>query len=899
MIKHDPSHDFLNIPPHPLSIFFEPNSIALIGATESENSVGRTLVSNLISGGYKGKIYPINPKREKVFDLPCFTSVKKVKDPIDLAIIITPAKTVPAIINECGEKGIKAAIIISAGFKEMGAPGIRLEKEVLMNATKHNMRIIGPNCLGLMNPLFSFNATFAKGMALPGQMAFISQSGAMCTAVLDWSLEKKIGFSAFLSIGSMSDISFGDLIDYLGNDPNTQSILIYMESVGNPRAFLSAAREVALSKPIILIKAGKTLAAAKAAASHTGSLAGSDEVFDVALHRAGVLRVNSINELFNMALVLAMQPIPMGPNLSIITNAGGPAVLATDAAIENGAKLAPLSTQLIEKLNEFLPNAWSHSNPIDILGDASPQSYGKTLELVCKDPGSDGVLVILSPQDMTDPLSVANEITKIAKNSQKPILASWMGGNTVKSGIQKLEATNIPNFSFPDSAAKIFATMWKHSQDIFNSYETPALASDDVKLKKQQLEVSSLLQNIFDSGRTILTEFEAKKILEIYGISVAQTYVAKSREEAISKASMLTYPVVLKLFSETITHKSDVGGVKLNLKNAEAVKQAFEEIRSSVSALLGSHHFQGVTVQPMVKTDGFELILGSSIDEQFGPIILFGQGGALVEVFKDNALALPPLNMTLARRLIQKTKIYTALKGVRGKKGINFEELQSTLVRFSQLIAKQPLIKECDINPLLVSEKKIIALDARIILINQNEKPAKLAIRPYPLQYTTTINLGGQESILLRPIRPEDEPGVVQFHKSLSEDSVKNRYLELFSLDDRTTHQRLIRICCGDYDRTIAIVAEIEGQIVAITRFTKIFGSKEAKFSIIVTDKMQNRGLGTKMLTFLFHVAKEEGLDSLYAEVLNENIQMIRVCQKLGLDSKPHAPDMIRVIRAL
>lgn len=888
----DPSHDFLDTPTHPLTSFFNPKSIAVIGATEAPNSVGRTLMMNLSS--FKGKIYPINPKRECVLGIPCFPSLSSVKEKIDLVIIVTPAKTVPSLIDECAAAHVTSVIIISAGFKELGTDGYQLENEILLKAKNSHIRIIGPNCLGLMNPHIGLNATFAKGIALPGQMAFISQSGAMCTSVLDWSLKKKIGFSAFVSIGSMADINWGDLIDYLGNDPNTQSILIYMESVGDPRAFLSAAKQVALSKPIIVIKAGKTLQAAIAAASHTGSLAGSDEVFDAALHRAGVLRVDTISELFNMALVLATQPIPKGPNLAIITNAGGPGVLAVDALISAGGTAELPSPISIEHMNVFLPAAWSHSNPIDILGDANAERYGKTLEIVSNDPNFDGILVILSPQDMTEPEKTAEIVAKFASIPGKPIIASWMGGASVEEGENILHTANIPTFSFPDNAAQVFARMWSHSKDLRDTYITPIAEPFSLNQELRQGAVKKLLENALEEGRTLLTEFESKKVLEAYDIPVVRTLIAISKEEAISLAATLEYPIVLKLFSHTITHKSDVGGVKLNLKNKEEVAKAYDEIQAAVS----HKDFHGVTVQPMIKMqDAYELILGSSLDEQFGPVILFGTGGQLVEVYKDKALGLPPLNSTLAKVLMEKTKVYEALKGVRGRKSVDLSALETILIRFSNLIAEQPRIKECDINPLLVSAERMIALDARIVLHEAsltNENLPRLSIRPYPLQY---IRQSGD--ITLRPIRPEDEPLMVQFHQELSAETIKSRYLELLSLDERTTHNRLIRVCCSDYDRNIAIVAEHEGKIVGIARIVKDLGTNEAHLTALVIDNFQNRGLGTALIEFLIHIAKEEYIHVLKADVCTDNVQMIKVLEKLGFSLIKTDTSLIKAIKKI
>src|SRR5947209_5217271 len=658
----------------PLDVFFSPKTVAVIGATENPGSVGRTLLWNLVTSPFGGTVYPVNPKRPSVLGLKAYASVSEIPEEVDLAVIVTPPPTIHGIIRECGENGVRGAVVISAGFKEVGPEGAALEQKLLEEARAANIRVIGPNCLGVMSPLSGLNATFATTIARPGSVGFISQSGALCTAVLDWSLKEMVGFSAFLSIGSMVDVGWGDLIYHLGNDPKTRSIVIYMESIGNARSFLSAAREVALNKPIIVIKPGRTAAAAKAAASHTGSLTGSDEVLEAAFRRSGVLRVNNIADLFYMAEVLSKQPSPRGPRLTIVTNAGGPGVLATDALITGGGELAELSPETMERYNAVLPTTWSHNNPVDIIGDASPERYAKALEIAAKDPNSDGMLVILTPQAMTDPTRIAEQLKPLAKLEGKPVIASWMGGVDVAVGEEILNRANIPTFPYPDTAARAFNYMWQYSYNLRGLYETPAMPEDSADWTPDRKLVDGIISKARGENREILTEFESKQVLAAYGIPVAKTIVAANAEDAVEAADQIGYPVVLKLYSETITHKTDVGGVQLNLGNAEAVERAFNAIRNSVTEKAGAQHFQGVTVQPMVKLkDAYELIIGSSLDPQFGPVLLFGTGGQLVEVFQDRALGLPPLNSTLARRMMEQTKIYKALKGVRGRKPVELQ----------------------------------------------------------------------------------------------------------------------------------------------------------------------------------------------------------------------------------
>ncbi|MFS8778880.1 bifunctional acetate--CoA ligase family protein/GNAT family N-acetyltransferase [Synechococcus sp. W70.1] len=887
--RPDPSLDIWKARSHPLAPIFLPRSVAVVGATEREGSVGRTVLWNLISHPFGGTVYPVNPKRHQVLGIRAYERLSALLEPVDLAIIAIPAAGVPAVIQECVEAGVKGAIVLSAGFKEIGPEGLALEKTI-QQAARGKLRLIGPNCLGIQNPHTGLNATFAAQMARPGNVGFISQSGALCTSILDWSLRENVGFSAFISLGSMLDVGWGDLIDYLGEDPHTHSIVLYMESIGDARSFLSAAREVALSKPIIVIKAGRTQAAAQAAASHTGSLTGSDAVLDAAFRRCGVLRVDRIEDLFDMAEVLAKQPRPQGPHLTILTNAGGPGVLATDALIRAGGSLAQLSPQTLEQLNQILPPHWSHGNPIDILGDAGPERFAQALEVVLRDPASQGCLVILTPQAMTDPTATAEKVVETWRRSgsRQPILASWMGGALVDAGEQILNQAGIPTYRYPDQAARVFSYLWRFSDNLKALYETPTLPPARAVERDR---VHQILSQARQQGRTLLTEVESKEILAAYGIPVVPTRVAASSEAAVEAAEAIGYPVVLKLYSHTLTHKSDVGGVQLNLPDAEAVRRAFAQIRSNVSEKAGPEHFQGVTVQPMVPTNGYELILGSSEDPQFGPMLLFGSGGQLVEVFQDRSIGLPPLNTTLARRLMENTLIYKALKGVRGRPAVDLEALEQLLVRFSQLVAEQREIKEIDINPLLASSEGLLALDARVILRAEQEPPVPLAIRPYPSQYIWPF----RDGITIRPIRPEDEPLVIEFHRHVSDYSLYLRYFHPIQYSARIAHERLVRLCFNDYDREIALVAERqdpEPQLLGISRLSKKHGlPQEAEFALLVADPYQRQGIGTELLTRLIQVARCEGIQRLAGEVLSENEGMRRLCRRSGFQLLPSPED--------
>jgi acetyltransferase len=872
-------------------VFLKPATVAVVGATETTGTVGRTLLWNLISTPFGGTVFPVNPKRPSVLGIQAYPSLSALPAPADLAVIATPATSVPAVIAECVETGVKGAIVISAGFREIGPHGVELERQLIAARGDSGLRIIGPNCLGVMSPRTGLNATFAAGMSRPGNVGFISQSGALLTAILDWSALEHVGFSAVVSLGSMLDVGWGDWIDYLGDDPNTTSIIVYMESVGDARAFLSSARAVALRKPIIVLKAGRTEAAAKAAASHTGALAGSDEVLEAAFRRVGVLRVHKIGDLFDMAEVLSKQPRPEGPRLSIITNAGGPGVLATDTLIGGGGQLATLSAETTESLNKILPPAWSHANPIDVLGDAPPDRYAQTLNVAAQNPDSDGLLVILTPQAMTDPVMTAEKLRPLARSLGKPVLASWMGASNVAAGRSILSGAGIPLFDYPDEAVEAFLYMWRYSYNLRGLYETPSLVAEHQPTGASPGRATEIITAVRKAGRTLLTEVESKQLLAAAGIPTIDTRVATSAAEAVRHAGEIGYPVVVKLHSLTITHKTDVGGVLLDLPDAKAVERAFEQIKSSVAAKAGPEHFAGVTVQPMVRMSGYELIIGSSVDPQFGPVILFGTGGQLVEVFRDRSLGLPPLNTTLARRMMEQTKVYMALKGVRGRRPVDLAALESLLVRFSQLVIEQPWIKEIDINPLLANDERLLALDARVVLHAPDSNPLALprpVIRPYPDQYTTTATLVDGQGFTIRPIRPEDEPLLIQFHRTLSERTVYARYSQYLSLDQRSAHERLSRVCFVDYDREIALVAEredpakAERQVIGVARLVRLVNPADAEMALVVSDAFQSQGVGTLLMEQLIRVCQQERILRMIAYLRTDNRAMKRLCERFG-----------------
>lgn len=878
---------------HPLDAVFRPRALAIIGATDRPGSVGRALAENLAGGTFDGPTYLVHPTRRIVLGRPVWPSVRAVPGPVDLAVIATPAATVPAVVSECAAAGVGAAVIVSAGFRECGDAGAALERQV-REATASDaagMRIIGPNCLGVAVPPTGLNATFGRHAARPGRVAFLSQSGALCTAVLDWSLRERVGFSAFVSVGSMLDVGWGDLIDYFGDDPQTEAIALYMESVDEPRSFLSAAREVALAKPIVVIKAGRSAAAAKAAISHTGCMTGSDEVFDAALRRVGVLQVRTIAELFDMVEVLNVQPRPRGPRLTIVTNAGGPAVLATDALIAAGGELAGLSPETLASLDRHLPPHWSHGNPIDVLGDAGPGRYVTAFDAAAGDRATDGLLVILTPQAMTEPAVTAERVVAAARSPGKPVLASWMGADDVAAGRDILQAAGIPTFDYPDQAAVAFNYMCRYSANLESLYETVSASPDG----GTDEDGRCALQFVADqrrAGRTLLSESDSKQLLGAYGIPCVEGRVALTESEAVGAAEQIGYPVVLKLHSETVAHKARAGGVKLNLADPTAVRAAYRQIEMDVALRAGPGHFLGVTVQPMVSGEGFELIVGSSVDPQFGPVLLFGSGGRLVEIVKDRALALPPLNVVLARRMMEQTRIYAAMKGG----GVDLDALAELLVCFSRLVVDQKWVREAEVNPLLVSRDRALALDARVVLYGPEVAERELhkpAIRPYPRQYIWPCTMRDGTEVTIRPIRPDDEPLVVQFHHRLSDSTVHGRYGGVLKLGHRVSHARLIRSCFTDYDRHIALVAERTDaasgrhEILGIARLIKEPGLGEAEFAVVVADRWQGRGVGTRLLALLVEVARREGLRRVSGRVLRENHPMLKVCERVGFRCRP------------
>jgi acetyltransferase len=884
--------------------FFEPESIALVGATDREGTVGKIILENLLLAKDKRKIYPVNPNREKALNMECYPNIGSLPEPPNLAVIVTPAEGVPDLVKESGKAGVKAIIIISAGFKEIGAEGKAREDKIANIASKYNIRVMGPNCMGVIRPSANLNTTFTTRMPKPGYVAFLSQSGALGSAVLDWAISKGIGFSAFVSLGSMLDINFGDLIDYFGEDPETRSIIIYLESIGNAKKFMSAARGFARTKPIIVLKPGKFEESAKAAKSHTGAMVRDDSYYDAAFRRAGVVRVEEIADLFNCASILNTAQLPKGPNLAIITNAGGPAVLATDTLISRGGKLAQLSEGTLTNLNGFLPPNWSKSNPVDILGDSDSQRYAKTIEVIVKDPGVDGIITIYTPQGGAGPIEVAKTITNYAK-SNKPILTTWMGDEEVAKARQLFYQSKIPTYEFPEGAIRTYLYMYQYARNLESLYETPEELPLDMGPSKNYLK--TLIRKAVRVGRTVLTEETSKKFLTTYGISATTAYVAKDAKDAARIASQGDYPVVMKISSPDIVHKSDVGGVMLNISSADEVRKAFNEIVENARKFKPDAEVEGVSVQKMVTNYDYELIVGSKKDSIFGPIIMFGLGGIEAEFFKDIAVGLPPLNQVLARRLLEQTKIYKMLsQGFRNRPPINLRLLEETLVKFSNLLIDFPEIAEIDINPLIVTSNAAIALDARIILDEEAiqkgiHEYGHLIISPYPTRYVQPWRCKDGRVVLLRPIRPEDELLERELIAGLSKESMRFRF---FYLIKYISHDMLTRFCNIDYDREMAITAEYTSngkrRNVGVGRLVIIQpGGETAEFAVLVTDDFQHNGLGLKLSDMLIGIAHEKGLKSIYGIVLKDNTAMLGLAKRLGFVTQTYSSDEIKIVLEL
>ena len=878
-----------------LNRIFNPKRIAVIGASEREDSIGTKIFSNLISVGYNGTVFPVNPFRQTVQGITAYPSISNIPCEIDLAVIATPAHTVPQVAEECGKAGVAGIVIISAGVKGTGEDGVDLEKQLLEHQKKYGMRIIGPNSLGVIRPKINLYATFVDKRASPGKVAFISQSAALCASALDWASEAQVGFSAVVSTGSVLDVDLGDLVDYFGIDAQTRSILLYVESIKDGRKFMSASRGSARTKPIVLVKAGRFKESSQAALSHSGSLGGEDAVYDAAFKRAGIVRVEAIRDLFDCAEALAMQPHPTGPNLTIITNAGGPAIMATDNLIARGGKLSQLSDETVQDLKSVLPAYCSITNPIDIYEEATLNRFKSVIELCLKDPQSNGFLIIYTSQGATKPVALAKMIVELAKQTKKPILTALMSeDNSCREARRILQGNCIPSFTTSEEAVSTFMYMYDYTQNLELLYQTP----EELPVEQPNLTfLKGILRRAFCEGRKILTLPESMRFLEAYKIPTVKTLVARTPEEASALSSEIGYPVVLKALSPQISHKSKIGGVILNVCSSSETKTLFGKIANRVKNYSSTAEFQGVTVQPMIHEKGYEIILGSKKDTQFGAIIIFGMGGTATELFKDVSIGFPPLNQTLARRLIEDTAIYKHASSIGYP--LDVKLIEEILVKFSHLVTDFPEIQELDVNPLIVNENGAVAVDARVV-IEWDRMMREVAehhdtrlIASYPKKYVAARTLKNETRVILRPIKPEDEARFNEFLKSLSVETMRFRFFEIIK---EMSHETLTRYCNLDYDREIAVIAELQEDnkpIIGAVRLIIEPGGKNGEFAVLVGDKLQGLSLGSKLMDLLVEMGKDMRVDKIYGYVSANNYKMLRMCNKKGFKMEPLDEDTV------
>lgn len=871
-----------------LDRIFKPRRVAVVGASEKNGSIGNALMRNLIEGGFSETLLPVNPKYKTVHGLATVKSISDLEPGVDLAIIATPIHMVPDIVRDCVENKMAGAIIISAGGKEVGEEGRKIEEQIRAIAYAGGLRIVGPNSLGIIRPDGKLNASFASEMPDAGDLAFVSQSGAICTAILDLAFKEHMGFSHFISVGSMLDVDFGDFIDYIGNDPSAKSILLYIESLTNFRKFMSAARSVSRIKPIIVLKSGQSEAGAKAAASHTGAMAGEDAVYDAAFKRAGIVRVDTIQDLFDCAELMAKQPRPHGSRLAIVTNAGGPGVMAADTLARSGLEPATLSPDTLQRLDAFLPPFWSHGNPIDILGDASPERFRQTLEVCFDEDDMDGVCVIFAPQALTDPTEVAETLVNMLKGRRYPVFACWMGGKSVADALTILNKAGIPTYDTPERAIRAFLYMVEYARNMEALLEIPPKLTSEVVVDSEK--AGKILARA--SNGQFMTEEDSRDVLSAYGLPMIQTKTARTEDEAIRLGRDIGYPLVMKLLSPDISHKTEANGVHLDLRSEEDVRAAYAEIVASARRYKANARIEGVTLQPFFSNPDYEILLGAKRDIHFGPVILFGMGGILTEFLKDRALGLPPLNRLLARRMMQQTRVWTLLQGYRNRPPADMELLEEMIIRLSQMMIDFPQIAELDMNPVMIKDGKTVTVDARILVSEPlRPYPLHLVISPYPAEDESHLVTKQGARLFVRPVRPGDVHLFQSFFKALSPGTI---YYRFFSYVKELSPRMLARFTQIDYDREIALVAlnddpEAE-QMLGVARIIGDPDGKEGEFAVVVDDLWHGVGIGSNLLEKCLTIAKKRGFQRIYGFVLGENQGMLALGKKLGFQVKAH-PD--------
>jgi acetyltransferase len=890
---------------HYLKKLFEPESVAIFGASERPDAVGTLVYHNMLEGDFQGPVYPINPQRETVQGRQAWPSLAALGRPVDLAVITTPAATVPGIVDACGEHGVRAAVILSAGFREVGPEGLRLEKAAVENARRHGLRFIGPNCLGIMRPSIGLNVTFNKGAARPGRLALVSQSGALCTAILDWAGPHGVGFSCVVSTGISADLDFGEVLDYLVADPLTESILLYVEGIHNARSFMSGLRAASRVKPVIALKVGRHAAGSRAAMSHTGALVGTDDVFDAALRRAGVVRGERIGHLFSAATTLAAHYRTRGERLAIVTNGGGPGAMASDKAADLGLPLAELPAEAIERLDGVLPPTWSRGNPVDVIGDATAERYRAAIEVCLGERSVDGVLVILTPQAMTDPTEVARAVAQLGADQHKPLLACWMGGQQVAEGFSVLRAAGTPTFHTPEAAVEAFSYLTNHYRNQQLLLQTPGPISS--RRKPPDVEGARLIiEAAFGEGRKVLSEVESKAVLGAFHIPTVPTVVVRSPTEALVQAESLGFPVALKINSPDITHKSDAGGVRLGISNAQAVRSAYNEIIQTVGKARPAARIDGVSVQPMLqRPHGRELLVGVFTDPVFGPVVTFGAGGTAVEVMGDRAVTLPPLNSFLAKDMVDRTRVAKMLGAFRHLPPADLAALEDVLLRVSEMTCELPWVRELDINPLILDEIGAVALDARVVVdyyVATTERYAHMAIHPYPSHMVTHWQLPDGTDFTIRPIRPEDAEVEQAFVRGLSE---RTKYFRFMQTIDELSPAMLARFTQIDYDREMALIAvtpQNGGELeVGVCRYIINPDSRSCEFALVVADAWQRRGIGHRLMEQLLQAARDRGLEVMEGDVLATNTEMLQMSRSLGftIAAREDDPSVRRVAKRL
>jgi len=881
---------------------FEPKSLAIIGASEDPGSLGTVILANAVDAGFSGPIFPVNPHHRSVHGRKCFASVGDIDTPVDLAVIVTPAATVPEILEECGAHGIRAAVVLSAGFREIGETGKALEAATLAAARRHSIRFIGPNCLGVMRPDIGLNATFSQSMANPGKIALVSQSGAMCTALLDWASPRKVGFSCVISSGNAADADFGEILDYLVMDPDTHAIMLYVEGIRDARRFMSALRAASRVKPVVVMKAGRYAQGRDAAVSHTGALVGSDDVFDAALRRAGAVRVSNYSSFFAIAETLHTGVRTAGPRLAIVTNGGGPGVMAADFLLDRRLPLASLSAATTTRLDAVLRPAWSHGNPVDVLGDATADQYAAAVSACLDDAGVDGVLAIAVPQAMTDAAAIAQAIIGLQHVAHKPVFTCWMGDASTRTSRDMFRERGIPTYSTPEAAVEAFAAAAAHRAGQELLLEVPEPLSPAAEPDREGAKL--IIRNALAKGRTVLDVVESKALLSAFGIPVARSMPAHEVAEALAIAEEIGFPVAMKIHSPDITHKTDVDGVRLGILNGRDVQAAWQDLVESVRRQRPQARISGVLIEPMYHArNGRELMLGVVDDEIFGPVISVGLGGTMVEVLRDRAIGLPPLNRLLARRMIDDTRAARFLEEFRGKPAASRRALEEAILRLSDMVCELPWLKELDVNPFVVDDQRAVALDARIVVqaINPAAREyAHMPIHPYPSNLAGEHDLIDGTRMTIRPIRPEDAVLEREFVDGLSD---RSRYLRFMSVMKSITAQMVSRFTQIDYDREMALIAlvSIEGRDrqIAVARYVTNPDGRTCEFAIVVADDWHNKGIATELLRRLIDVARGRGLDRMDGVVLRENRGMIALAKELGFDQQSDADDPQVVVMSL